>query len=113
MTSRWQPAPNPAPYTSTGWVYVIYVDGKVGYVGRTDRPYFRIARHASVNAPWYGKDIKIKVSQNRRYGEHLMREARLIVKLNPPYNKIGGRGQHKPWLSDEAQYGPCESSYAA
>ena len=97
MPSRWQPVPQPVPLKAC--VYVIYLDGKLAYIGQTSDLCHRLAVHKGPKSPWRGKNFSMKVSFNRRYGEHAMRELRLIAKLNPPHNKVQRSGTfHKPWV---------------
>lgn len=79
-------------------VYAIFKDGLPMYVGRTNALYYRLHGHKSRGVvPVSGDGITIKFSQDRKYGENLMREARLIAALNPPHNKAF-RAKFKPWL---------------
>jgi hypothetical protein len=102
--SRWQTLPRPIPYSHEGCVYAIYVDGGLEYIGQTTNLTHRISTHRSPASIWRGKNISVKVSFNRKYGEHAMRELRLIAKLNPPLNKVMGRGEWKPWIKGFSPY---------
>lgn len=82
--------------------YAIYIDGEVAYVGQSFRLSSRLSSyHIHVNlfgvraddwwvTPW-GKfaHVRIKFKRSRRYGDWLMREARLIRRLKPRFNDYG------------------------
>lgn len=88
-------------------VYVVFLDGKAVYVGQSLNLRKRFAtgggghniRHGygkNVHTPWgdfdndaAGPRITGKYRVPRRYGEHLMWEARLIMKLQPMFNRRG------------------------
>jgi hypothetical protein len=99
MASRWVDLPKtkPAPYGGN-CVYVIYIDGSPHYVGQTNSLYMRMLGHAKRSGWRFGDaGVRIKVSFNKRYGEHAMRELRLIARLKPAGNKLHRMGRLKPW----------------
>lgn len=78
--------------------YAVYFDGSLRYIGSTNDLRNRFSGHAfrhsyakSFITPWGEFDlplsITIKYSASRRYGDWLMREARLIRRLKPVFNK--------------------------
>jgi excinuclease UvrABC nuclease subunit len=78
--------------------YVIYLDGRLKYIGSTNDLRNRFSGHAfrygygrNIHTPWgdFSDDIKfiIKYKPSKKYGDWLMIEARLIRKLRPEYNK--------------------------
>jgi hypothetical protein len=74
-------------------VYVVYLDGQLVYIGQTMNLFQRMFAHGirlvggQVITPWgTGKECVVKVSPFRRYGDWLMREARLIRRLQPRGN---------------------------
>ena len=86
-------------FRSAPGCYVVYLDGKVAYVGQTadiSRRFltghrFRLSRYSSwINTPW-GRHVgvTIKVSYSVKYGDWAMRELRLIRRLQPPQNCLG------------------------
>ena len=114
MPSRWQRLPiNKALSTISSCVYAIYADNKLVYVGSTNNLYVRFAKHKQIGAPWGAKDVFLKVSKNRRYGEHAMRELRLIAKLNPERNKAHRVGLGKPWVPWEGRVTQDEYEWLA
>jgi hypothetical protein len=97
MPSRWQTVvPNKAsriPYGNC--VYVLIHNGAVQYVGQTASLYGRIHQHAkALGLSFREGGVVVKYSFNRRYGEHAMREIRLIGALNPPQNKAHRRNMN-------------------
>lgn len=98
MTSRWQAVRSLAECMRIGaCVYVVYQGNAIVYVGQTSFLYMRMAKHSAKEGFALGKEYHLKVSCNRRYGEHAMRELRLIAKLNPPRNMKHRTGRYKPW----------------
>jgi excinuclease UvrABC nuclease subunit len=83
--------------------YAIYFDGNLKYIGSTNNLRNRFSGHAfrygfakKLTTPWgvfdLPADIKLKYSPSQKYGDWLMREARLIRKLQPEFNaKLKGR----------------------
>lgn len=74
--------------------YVIFVDGVLAYVGSSNNLDQRIGNHFdNRNSPWLTKGhwsrhhFLIKFRLSERFGDYLMWEARLIYRLNPPFNK--------------------------
>ncbi len=76
-------------------VYVMYLDGKLSYVGSSQNLRIRCADHirfrqrysSNITTPWgmYG-DVKTKYRLSERLGDWLMHEHRLICRLQPPCN---------------------------
>lgn len=75
--------------------YVVLAEGKVAYVGQSiDVGERLVVGHKitlTVGGAWetpWGRlrDVVVKVRYDRRFGERLMREARLIRRLKPPGN---------------------------
>lgn len=78
--------------------YAVYFDGVLSYIGSTHDLRNRFSGHAfrhsygkSFITPWGEFDLPLKItikySVSRRYGDWLMREARLIRRLKPVFNK--------------------------
>lgn len=104
MPSRWH-AVNPKtasrlPYDNC--VYVFIVDGRAIYVGHTAGLYGRLFNHIKALGDFRSPGIAVKYSFNRKYGEHLMREVRLIAALDPKLNKAHRRNPNlgKPWVPE-------------
>ena len=106
MTSRWltvDPA-SASKIPSQACVYVIYKDGVPQYVGQTASLYMRLHTHRNASSRLFFRDpgIIVKYSFNRRYGEHAMREIRLIAAIRPPLNRAHqlspSQIDNKPWL---------------
>ena len=78
--------------------YVVYLDGKLSYIGQTTdlrrmwlNHKIEICRYSrAVQTPW-GRhvDVLFKVRFSTRYGDWAMREQRLIMRLQPPMNCSG------------------------
>jgi hypothetical protein len=90
----------------TAVVYAIYIRDRerysapwrLIYVGSTGNMRARMSGHRSsgkvgthCNPPDRDSEwlVWVKYSENRRYGENLMREARLLRRLSPIYNERG------------------------
>lgn len=92
--SHWQTTNNVNAYTrfpAAAAVYVVYVDSSLYYVGSTNNLDVRM------RSSWCRKDkdphmreatIDIKFSLSIKYGDWLMKEARLIQRLGPRANVI-------------------------
>jgi excinuclease UvrABC nuclease subunit len=78
--------------------YAIYLDGKLSYVGqarnlqkRMQSYHIRYRLSDSVSTPWGSyKQAIVKIHFARQFGDWAMREARLIERLQPPLNCLGG-----------------------
>ena len=78
--------------------YVIYLDGVLSYVGQASDLAKRMSSHgircgygSSVMTKWgVFKSVVIKARFSDRVGDWAMREARLIHRLSPPLNCVGG-----------------------
>lgn len=71
---------------------------RIIYIGSTSNLRARMAGHrnggkvgAHCNTPGRESNwlVRVKYSENRRFGENLMREARLIRRVSPIFNKRG------------------------
>lgn len=77
--------------------YVVYGDGELLYIGQTSNLYKRLAAHNirygysnNILAPWGSfSQVVVKYRKSRRYGEWAMVEARLIKRIQPPFNCVG------------------------
>jgi excinuclease UvrABC nuclease subunit len=77
-------------------VYVIYLDGVISYVGQSSdiskrlKTHIQIAHYSSMCVTPWGRyrDVFVKVSYSKKYGDWAMRELRLIKKLQPQYNCV-------------------------
>lgn len=79
--------------------YVVYLDGKLTYIGHTSNLRKRLygghqinfARYShTIDTPWgFADSVRVKAHFGTRYGEWAMRELRLIHKLRPPANCVG------------------------
>jgi len=99
--TKFYPTSNRLP--ASAGVYVIFLHGKAVYVGQSLNLRQRFVGHnirhgygKDIHTPWgdfYDGDgdpcITGKYRVTRRYGEHLMWEARLIIKLQPRFNQRG------------------------
>ena len=73
-------------------VYVLMDDGVPVYVGTSETVRHRLMSHRRrdrASRIEVRGVTKIKVRYDRRYGERLMREARLIRRLRPKFNRAG------------------------
>ncbi len=71
-------------------VYCIYHKNSLVYIGQTINLRTRIKGHIKstlYNKPAHKDDCYLKVSLHNKLGEWLMREYRLITRLNPVWNK--------------------------
>lgn len=73
-------------------VYVIYINGKLSYVGHSNTPKFRFSGHSfqhfhNYKTPW-GEctDLYCKIKYPTSYGKEAMIEKRLIRRLKPRCN---------------------------
>lgn len=103
--TEFDPTGNELP--AAAGVYVIFLHGKVVYVGQSLNLRQRFSRGGgghnirhgyakNIHTPWgdfenggAGQSVTGKYRVPRRYGEHLMWEARLIMKLQPRFNQRG------------------------
>jgi excinuclease UvrABC nuclease subunit len=77
--------------------YVVYGDEALIYIGQASNVALRISNHrikygysSYILCPWGSfRSVIIKVRYGVRYGDWLAREARLIAKIQPPFNCIG------------------------
>lgn len=77
--------------------YVVYLDGRLSYVGQTADLAKRMSAHSlrigyggSCLSVWGGhRSIMVKVRFATSFGDWAMREARLIYRLQPPLNCAG------------------------
>ena len=78
--------------------YVVYIDGRLGYIGQTNNLRRRMAGHGidisrysdSYRTPWgTARQIHIKANFGVRFGDWAMRELRLIRRLRPHLNCVG------------------------
>jgi excinuclease UvrABC nuclease subunit len=79
-------------------VYAIYVDRVLVYIGQSSNLFHRLCSHDidfsrysnRVETPWGdGFSVQCKYRLSSKYGDWLMREARLIKRLQPSGNKRG------------------------
>jgi hypothetical protein len=104
----------PADWRGTRWVsfdaieisiipgkpacYVVYIDGALAYVGQTTNLRKRVSSYrivqtygASITTPWGpARRVAIKAKFGVRLGDWAMMEIRLIARLQPPHNCVGG-----------------------
>lgn len=85
--------------------YVVYINSELCYIGSTNNLRNRFSGHAfhwgyanNFVTPWgeYCRpfEFSIKYSPSRKYGDWLMREARLIRRIQPAFNKkLKGRAK--------------------
>ena len=77
--------------------YVIYLDGKIGYIGCSLNLRERIRVHrirwsygSDIITPWgHFSRLHVKYKVTQKYGDWAMLELRLIRRLQPRYNKLG------------------------
>lgn len=71
-------------------VYVIFVDKILYYIGSSNNLYTRMRTsfQQKNGSPLRESTITVKYVITRRYGDWLMREARLIRRLNPSMNVL-------------------------
>lgn len=92
--SRWEKVDVTGVLPRRACVYAIYLDGVLTYIGQTcdlrGRRSDRRIRWGYANqviTPWGdAKEVVMKVSWSRKYGDWAMRELRLIRRLSPPGN---------------------------
>lgn len=79
--------------------YAIYLDGELAYIGQSGNISSRLSSYR-IHIDLFGDKtwacsfgnydaIRVKWKPSRRYGEWLMREARLIRRLRPRFNIVG------------------------
>jgi hypothetical protein len=74
-------------------IYVIYLDGKLSYVGQSNTPKYRFCQHKFRSYEYYEtpwgkfKNMYAKIKYPSKYGVEAMIEKRLIKKLKPVFNK--------------------------
>lgn len=73
-------------------VYALYVNGVLAYIGSTENFARRWRQHQfgkRLFTPWSDDDrLSVKIKESNRTGDWLMREYRLIRRLNPFLNRI-------------------------
>ena len=75
-------------------VYAIYVEGDLSYIGQSIDIAKRLSGHVNfarysdwIETPWGRfKDVFVKVSYSKKYGDWAMRELRLIKSIRPKFN---------------------------
>lgn len=99
--SKWKPFelyPVRSKLPESPCVYAVYFDGKLVYVGQTNRLSNRFSGHAfrhsygkEIITPWCevpaGTKISIKARFSEKLGDWAMREIRLISRLKPLHNR--------------------------
>jgi excinuclease UvrABC nuclease subunit len=87
-------------------VYVIFGDDRLLYIGQSANVYLRILQHRihftysnyGAITPWGTfKSLIVKVRASRCRGDWLMVEHRLIHRLKPEMNCLGGPKPRKPF----------------
>lgn len=69
---------------SEGGIYAIYMRGKIIYIGATQNVKTRMRDHKK----WIGsRRYRLKVSLNNDRWDRIVRETRLIKRIEPPHNK--------------------------
>jgi hypothetical protein len=84
--------------TTGGGCYAIYCDKRLVYIGQAGNVRKRISSYriqygysSSIYTPWGTcLNVVIKISKSRRYGDWAMKELRLIRRLKPVFNCVGG-----------------------
>lgn len=107
--TRWESFDPTDPHTieARPGCYVIYLGGRLVYVGQSENVKRRIKGYRCVNrrgaedmrdghtnspwgpAHWRDGGLRGKVRNAARFGEQLMTEARLIYRIRPPFNRRG------------------------
>ena len=94
--------------------YAIYVGGVLAYIGsscnlrsRLMQHGFRMVRNRKKSPPRWGDNaaLTVKICLSRRYGDWLMREARLIRRLKPRDNKSAREFKSIPPPNDRFLHG--------
>lgn len=84
--------------------YVVYIDGKIAYIGQSINVRKRFSMHGfnfahysnDYDTPWGQFDsVVIKVRFGDRYGDWAMRELRLIKRIKPHLNCVGSIRKRK------------------
>ncbi len=95
-------------------VYAIYYGSNLVYIGSSRHVQRRIAEHSviltqqGIFADFIIRGnpnhrVKIKVSYSKKYGEWLMREARLLKRLKPLFNLKGtGKSREQQYCFNKA-----------
>ena len=86
--------------------YVVYLNGKLVYVGQSANTKKRIQNHGFrfgysnvIYTPWgQADDVLFKVKYTKKYGDWAMIELRLIKRLKPKYNCAGGGAKKRETL---------------
>lgn len=93
-------------FHSSPCCYVIYFDSQPIYIGSTNNLRARFLGHSFrygyakvVMTPWGDFDSRMKITikyrPSKKYGDWLMIEARLIMRLQPIFNKLLKKKQKK------------------
>jgi len=69
--------------------YIIRINNKIVYVGRTDFFRYRMNRHEKDQSPWLAEPHTIEHRYHNTFGDSLVDEAILIRDHQPKYNTIG------------------------
>jgi hypothetical protein len=79
--------------------YVVYLDGKLSYIGQTSNLQSRVSAHGirlslggGFHTKWgYFSSVIFKIRYGSKMGDWAMREVRLIHRIQPPLNRAGIR----------------------
>jgi excinuclease UvrABC nuclease subunit len=93
-------------------VYVVFIEGRVAYVGQSSNIRTRFTEHNfehgyghDLHTPWgdFHKDtsVTMKIKLSRRLGDWTMWEVRLIATLKPYFNKVSP--DRRAWESGKRQ----------
>lgn len=90
LGDRWVSVDISSPVWAGPCCYTFSVGGVVVYVGSTINFRSRLYSHRSGLLARIGADtVSVKIHRGHRYGDWLMREARLIKRLRPANNVVG------------------------
>ena len=90
LGDRWVHVDPKRPVWAGACCYVFLFDGMVIYVGSTGNFRLRLSAHRSALLNDIDPErLSIKIHRGHRYGDWLMREARLIRRLQPRLNCVG------------------------
>lgn len=86
--ARWFSGELVSDFPPVAACYVFIIDGACVYVGSSVDLSVRMRQHR--NGPkWAGRGVTVKYRPSMKYGDWLMRELRLIRRLQPAHNRLG------------------------
>lgn len=100
MASAWTTEQPTMPFPSIPACYVVFLNGQVGYIGQTVNLSSRMRNYQfrsgygdneTISTFGFHSNCYVKYRITRRFGDWAMVELRLIRRLHPELNCLGGR----------------------